>query len=282
MRLFLFRLSLKERKQIDAFERKKEDGSEFSREEWIRDVFSRQFTFTHRSNDFYFVPENSKSTGLPDSIITGWIARDKRLRERTAPWEGLAPTKHDSWQAALLLIDPRDHDDGQKIAFENRPADVGQPAPILASLAESLSERGSEEPYSASVYPIIQDRSFSKFAKEHHGQIRLITYDVAVPNMFDSPDDFSEEMRHLRDKANVARVRTKLESDGAIDTDASQLDEIASYVEKGGGKIIAETKDGKKYNSEDHASSEEIDTEGTEAETPSFWERIKNSLDRIF
>lgn len=282
MRLFLFRLSLKMRKQQDAFERRKDDGSEFSREEWLRDIFSRQFTFTHHSNDFFFVPESSDQTGLPDYLITGWVARDKEVKERTAPWEGLSPTKHDSWQASLLLIDPRDHDDGQKVAFESRSADVGKPAPVLASLVDSLSQRGPEEPYSINAFPIIQERSFSRFAAQHVGQIKFITYDVAVPNMFGSPDDFSKEMENLRDAANVARIRAKLESDGAINTDASQLDEIATHVEKGGGKITAQTNNGIKYQSDDHAASEEIDTEGAEAVTPSFWERVKQSLDRIF
>lgn len=277
----MFRLSLKGRQQSDAFERKKEDSTEFSREEWLRDVFSQQFSFTHRSNDVFFVPEKSAEIGFPDNLIVGWVARDRPIKGRTPPWEGFSSTERDIWQAALLLIDPTDHEDGQKVAFESRP-EVGRPDPILASLAASLSDRGPDEPFSVSVFPIIQARSFARFAAEHQGAIRLITYDVAVPNMFDSPDDFSEEMRRLRDKGNVARVKTRLESDGAINTEGSQLDEIADHVEKGGGKITAKTKDGEYYRSDDHKVSEEIDISGTEPEAPGFWERIKQSLDRIF
>ncbi|MEO3387886.1 hypothetical protein [Mesorhizobium sp. CAU 1741] len=280
MKTFLFRLSLKAKGQRDAFERLKSDGSEFSREEWLRAVFSKQFSFRHKGNEFFFVPEPTKNSGLPEKIVSGWIARDRQQTERTPPWEGLSPTEHRSWQAALLLLDPSDHPDGQKLALESNP-DVGGPAPILASLAQHFSE-GHSEPYSVSVFPIIQARSFARFAEEHKGTIQVIAYDVAVPNMFNSPDDFSEEMKRLRDKGNIARVRTRLESDDAIDTDASQLDEIAEHVEKGGGKITARTKDGKRYRSDDHKVAEEIDTAGTEPETASYWETIKGALDRIF
>lgn len=281
MRLIMFRLSLKPKRQRDVFERKREDGSEFDRKDWLIDKFSRQFSFTHHGNEFFFVPQNAREVGFPDDLIIGWLARDRQQTERTPPWEGLTPTEHQSWQASLLLLDPSEHADGQKLALEQR-SDVGGPQPVLASLVESLNDQGPEEPFSVAVFPIIEARSFVRFANLHVGKIKVIEYDVAVPNMFNSPDDFSSELKKLRDNGNVARVKTKLESDGAIDTSASQLDEIAAHVEKGGGKIIAKTTDGERYNSDDHSVSEEIDTSGTDPETPPFWDLVRKALDRIF
>lgn len=281
MKLFLFRLSLKARKQKDVFERKKLNGSEFTREEWLRDVFSIQFSFDHRGNEFFFVPERPEQTGLPSALIAGWVARDKEQSERTPPWEGLAPMARRSWQASLLLLDPTEHEDGQKIAFEGR-TDVGGAGSVMASLVASLARRESVEPFTPTVFPIIEERSFAKFAESHRGEIKSITYDVAVPNMFGSPDDFSKEMQALRDNGNVARVKTKLESDDAINTTSSHLDEIATHVERGGGTITARTKNGKRYNSNEHSVSEEIDTNDVEPESKSFWERVKQAVDRIF
>lgn len=281
MRLDIFRLSLKRKGQKDAFERVTTQGKEFTREEWLRDIFSAQFSFSHKGNKIFFVPEKPDQTGLPDRIITGWLARDKVQNERTPPWEGLAPTEHDAWQASLFMIDPSHHEDGQKLAFEAR-TDVGGTAPILTSLAGYLNELGPQEPYSISVFPIIRERSFEKFVSEYPNKIKRISYDVAVPNMWTDPNDFTDELKKLRDKGNIGNVKATLESDGAINTDESQLDEIASHVEKGGGKITAKTIDGETYKSDDHAVSEDIETKDTEPESKSFWQRIGDAIDRIF
>jgi len=281
MKLFLFRLSLKRKHQADAFERRNLDGREFNREEWLRDRFSKQFSFAHQGNQFFFVPEDAQKVGLPSNLIVGWVARDKPLAERTPPWEGLSPTRHASWQASLLLLDPTEHSDGQKLAFEQRK-NIGGANAVVSSLAAELSRFGPSEPFTVEVFPIIQERSFERFVSEHKGRITTITYDVAVPNMFNGPDDFSNELRDLRDNGNVSRIRTTIESDGAINTDKTQLDEIATHVEKGGGKITAKTKDGVRYHSDDYARSENVDTSGSGETTPSFWQRVAAALDRVF
>ncbi len=279
MRLFLFRLSLKPHRQTDIFQRRQSDGSAHTRETWLRERLSSQVAFNHRQNDFYFVPEAS-DTGIPSEIIVGWIARTRAVNERTPPWDGLSLTEHESWQAALIMIDPRHHDDGQKVAMEARP-DIGSPEAILVSLARALSP-SVQEPFSVTAFPIIEERSFARFASEHEETIKTITYEASVPNMFGGADDFSEEMRTLRDEANVSKVKTRLESDGTIDIKATRLTEIANHVEKGGGKIKATTTDGSTYNSDEHAAHEDVDTGGTESEKSDFWSRVRAALDRIF
>lgn len=207
------------------------------------------------------------------------------MSERTPPWEGLEPTRHIFWKAALLMIDPSHHDDGQKIAFQQHP-EVGKPGPILDALAKRISEPADSfwGPYSVSIYPIIQEKSFSNFAQQHRGKIKEITYEASVPNMFGSPDDFSDEMRVLRDEANVSRVKTKLMSDETLNTEASHLGEVANHVEKGGGEIQAKTLSGETYRSSEHSVSVELQeptSEGKEEEA-TFWARVVKALDRIF
>ncbi|WP_415279883.1 hypothetical protein [Brucella sp. BZ] len=281
MKLFMYRLSLKETKQSSVFDRRNPDGSALSREQWLRSVFSTTFKFKHRGNDFFFVPENTATIGINPLFIVGWIARDRSVVERTAPWDGLDLTEHKSWRAALLLLDPRHHEDGQKLALE-AVGDVGKTSSILASLFNGDWGLDYTEPYSVLAFQILKGSSFASFAEMHRGKINEIVYDVAVPNMFEGPDDFSNELRVLRDEANIARVVTKLQSDGTINTDATHLDDIANHVEKGGGEIRARTVDGQKYNSSDNAVSEEIDTDGVEPTSQSYWQRVVGALDRIF
>lgn len=277
MRLFHFRVSLKEQR-VSLFRRTREDGNDFTREEWLRERFATQFEFSHRQTTFFFVPESSQ-IGLPDELIVGWIARKREINERTPPWEGLEVAEHHSWQAALMVLDPSHHEDGQKIAMESR-SEVGAAEAILASLANSLGA-DVDEPYSVTIYPIIEERSFARFAEEHRNTIRQITYEAAVPNMFGGADDFSNEMRVLRETANVSKVKTRLESDEVIDIDNSKLKEIAKYVERGGGKISARTTDGARYNSNEHAAFTEVpDTD--EPTQASFWENIKQAVEKIF
>jgi hypothetical protein len=134
MDLYLFRLSLKEKTQAYAFERRDVNDERFSRELWIRDFFSIRRAFVHRGIEFIFVPEPIAVRYLPRQLICGWIARAKLLPELTPPDEGLQPTLHESWRAALILIDPTEHKDGQKIAFE-QSNDVGTALAVLGPLS---------------------------------------------------------------------------------------------------------------------------------------------------
>ena len=160
MDLYLFRLSLKERQQLTLFDNVAESNQ--SREDWIREFCSVRREFLHAKNAFTFVPEKA-SPHFPLKLIAGWIARSRVLQEWTPPDEGLSPTHHESWRVAFILIDPTEHQDGQKIALENH-ADIGGAYPIIKSLVRSMSGLG---PYSAEVFPIIQEASFWRFAEKH-------------------------------------------------------------------------------------------------------------------
>ncbi|RCK51909.1 hypothetical protein [Thalassospira xiamenensis] len=285
MKLYLHRMNLKKRTQIDIEEFLLHEKSVINRELWLRDVFSKQFEFAYRGSSIFFVPEPSETTTIDPKYIVGWLARDRTMSERSAPWEGLEPKRHLFWKAALILIDPTHHEDGQKIAFQYQQ-EVGKPEPILDALAKYLSNplEQSWGPYSVSIYPIIHEKSFFIFAEQHRGKIKEITYEISVPNMFNSPDDFSNEMRDLRDRANVSKVRAKLMSDETINTDASQLSEVAEHVEKGGGEIQAKTISGEHYRSSEHAVSVEVQEPNPESDedTQGFWNRIGRALSRIF
>lgn len=128
MDFLLFRVSLKRKQNLFA-----EIVAASPREQWLRRVFSRERLFTHFNSDFVFKPE----PGLDSTdLIAGWIARERRMMERTSPAEGLVPAEHQFWQAAFLIIDPAEHPDGQKIAME-ASQQVGKPEAVLSSLLKS-------------------------------------------------------------------------------------------------------------------------------------------------
>lgn len=281
MELYLFRFSLKPKSQADVFERTAGDGVRFSRESWIRDFFSREQTFSHRGSRFVFVPTPPSESGLPAPIIAGWISRPKVLRERTHPDQGLEPVERESWRAALLLVDPTAHEDGQKVALEDNP-DIGAPAAVLSSLVRAMNEQSHAEPFTAQVYAIVEEASFARFAEEHGYQIKVLTFRAAVPNMFESADDFSNELRALRDKANVTHVTTTLKSDGILETSGNKITEIVEYTERGLGKVQAKAADGAIYRSQDHAAYATLDLGQPEQDEKGFFARLVQLLDKIF
>ncbi len=89
--------------------------------------------------------------------------------------------------------------------------------------------------------------------------------------MFGDKDDFSDELRRLRKKNNVSRVRSTLSSDGVLDVKQGNIREIVDYTEKGVGTIKATTTGKHRYNSREHAKHDKLDTE---QRSPDFWVRL--------
>lgn len=280
MDLLLFRLSLKVKEPLDMFAARGEDGKILPREEWLRRFFRAERQFTHFGSSFYFVPEPGISQSAHSRYLFGWIAREKRLLERTPPSEGLEPTEHMSWQAAFVAMDPSDHSDGQKIAVESNTA-VGSPASILRSLVKAMNFI-SDAPYSCDVFPIVEEASFWKFAEAHNEQIRSITFDVAAPNMFGDANDFQNELRSLRDNENVSKIKTTLESDTVLNHRTARIADIVNYTERGAGTLSATSLDGKTYNSERHQVSASVPVQHHSKGLGEFLSQIIQFVDRIF
>ena len=272
MDLYFFRLSLKA--QTDLFTYLNDLPC---REKWIRDFFGERREFTHNGNAFVFVPE-IPSPVLPSKLVVGWIARARVVQELTSPDQGLNPIRHESWRAALILIDPTEHQDGQKVALEQHP-DVGRPSAILKSLVRAMTILDG---YSVEVFPIIQEASFWRFAEKHSYKIKSLTFDVAVPNMFDGPDDFADELRKLRDRNNAHTVRTTLVSDSSLNAKAKNIASIIDYTEKGMGAVRAKAVDGSPYNSRDYMKHVKVDADRGMDAGDGFWSKLAAFLDKVF
>jgi hypothetical protein len=274
-----FRLSLKAVELPDVFGSIGSGGRPYSREEWLRLYFSEERVFDHRGKSFLFVPAQDAPISVSPNLIVGYIARERLLSERTPPSAGFEPTEHGSWQGALLVVDPTPHEDGQKLALEVR-AEIGKPASVLNSMASGMRTSSDHPPpFDVQIHPIAEMHSFWRFAEQHAYQINWITFDVAPPNMFGGADDFSRELRALRDKNRVNRVKSTLTSETTIDIQQTNMKEVVDYTEVGAGSIKARTTGNHFYNSKDHVKSDRIDTEQGRED---FWERLTAWMGEAF
>ncbi|MDP2125542.1 MAG: hypothetical protein Q8J92_14300 [Parvibaculum sp.] len=280
MDLFLFRLSLKAKEMADLFEARDPEGRPYSRENWLRHFFEREREFLHYKNKFVMMPVEDLFVPRLPHLRFVWIARELQKSERTPPSEGLEPTKHPSWQASFLAIDPTDHQDGQLIALEHND-EIGIPKAIINSLIKALND-DIDAPYFVQAFPLVRKGSFWEFALQHRDEIKSVTFAVAAPNMFKDADDFQEEYRSLRDGENVSSVRATLESDTALKHRTERMTGLINYVERGAGELSAEATDGTRYHSSEHEMKTTADIENHKNNLATFLREIVAVLDRIF
>ena len=281
MDFFQFHLSLKAKEIGDLFDARGPEGQLLSRESWIRSFFGKEREFVHYKSKFAFKPETAVISRSHPQAIFGWIAREKRLFERTPPSEGLEPIEHLSWQAIFVAIDPTDHKEGQAISVESND-EIGRPKAVIRSLVKAMNDQ-FDAPYYGQVFPLISEGTFWAFAEKHGDSIKSVTFDVAAPNMFTDEDDFQNEMRSLRDGENVSNLKATLDSDTALNHRTPRIVGLIDYVERGAGELSAVATDGALYNSATNERKVPIQIDRPTASTiPKFLREIAMMLDRIF
>lgn len=213
-----------------------------------------------------------------DRIIFGEIAIEKTQTERTTPYEGLKVIEHNYWDAALILVDPSEHDDGQKIAFNsNVLGDGNLIIPSLLEHAYSLNDA-----FIPVLNCIKEKGSFVDFIAKYPQSITNISFDMAMPNMFKDKGVFMDETRRLRG-AGITNMKNEFKSDGGgIDIKKAGFDEIVPIVEKGGGEAKAVSSNGEIYQSEEHIITEDIELKREMPKNNNWWGKIKEICDRIF
>lgn len=249
-RFDLFRFSLLLRRQRDAF-----SGPDPTREEYLRNVFQQSRKFNFYGTEFHYVPEQIQAR---EDIIMARIGRPVTVEENRPPEEGLAETIHDGWKAVVVVIDPSEHEDGQKVAVGDDPK-VGSPVGLIRELVMSINEVMPHTAWDIEVEPITNPQSFWQFADRNKGQITHLTFEFVAPNMFGGSDDLSEELREFRKKENAEKVSITLSSKEGLDTDTKRTQEAVDYVVKGVGKITARTKLGRRFNSAKKVASTKLE-----------------------
>lgn len=243
-RFELYRLSLLPSRVGNLFE---PGPDKISREEWLRKVFNEEQPFEHYGSSFHYVP--SKLNADSESIV-GRVGRLVYREENKPPAEGLEAFTHEAWLAAVMVLDPSHHEDGQKLAIQN-VNEVGSPKMLVKSLVSAINERYSRYPYAIEVGQIIDDQSFWGFVENNKGNVTSLTLDFIVPNMFGSQAEIEKDLQEFRDSEEVRKVRLNLANEDGIKPDTKKIRDAVTYAAKSGGRIRARAKGKKTYRSDD-------------------------------
>lgn len=241
-RFELFHLSLHEKIQGELLDKK----SEFNREEWIRYVFSEKFVFNHRSVKIHWVPALND-----EQFIAGNLVRVHQRRRHKSPEEGAAEEIGQEWQGAIVVIDPTNHSDGQKVAFE-QDLTLGKPLSVLKSLLKYINS-SPQASYVIESKPIFNEKSFWSWIEEQNFLLSKITFDFVTPNMFGTRSSLDN---HLKEFGQIGASKVKMtldegSRDGGIDANSVEIRNAVDYSHKGGGSISAKAKNNKTYKSKD-------------------------------
>ncbi len=262
----LFHLSLLRREQGDLFQR------DLSREDWIRSVFTRPFQFTHRKRDFFWVPKSSDG----DSIIAIVERQTSRLQHRP-PEQGGDEIRGEVWQGAVVIIDPRPHDSGQRVAFEV-DRDIGTPNAVLGSVLWHLNA-APPGPYYVESKPVFDGSTFWTFAREHGGILRRITFGFVVPNMWDTKNELDKELRETGEQTGAQRVQVTLESSDGVKADTPKVREGVDYSEKGGASLSATSINGATFHSSKRIQRTKVETEELrDGDEATLWKRLAGKI----
>jgi hypothetical protein len=239
-RFELFRISVLERREATLFSDRNQ-----TREDYLRLVFGARRKFIFYGTDFHFVPEEIQTR---DDVIMARIGRPVAVEENRSPDEGFMETVHDGWKAAVVVIDPRHHEDGQKVAVavDNK---VGSPSGLIRELVNAINAADTHARWDIEVEPIVNAQSFWDFATKNKGAITSLTFEFVAPNMFGGTDELSEELREFRRNENAEKVTIALSSKEGLDTTTARTKEAVDYAVQGCGKIKAKAKGGKRFNS---------------------------------
>lgn len=246
MKFDILRLFLVERETPDLFP---DRTMPTSREEWLKSMFSKEIAFAGRGNSFVFTP--GIDTVDDPALLYGRIGRKLVVNENEPPERGLKEIRRDAWKAAFVIIDPRHHGDGQKVAFQSMPS-IGRPVSVFKYLVDHLNTTMTAAPYVLEVNSVTDVQDFIDFAKKYKGRVSSVQFEFVAPNMFGSAEEIDKEIRDLRDHEKAHRVTLSLQNDdGGLDLETEKIRSAAEYTSKGGGFIRARTKSNQRYDSAD-------------------------------
>ncbi len=267
----LFRLSLLLREQADLFE----TDSLPVRADFLRSAFSREWRFEHYGSDFHFKPDLERS--LPDALL-GRLGRAVKFEENLPPSQGLLETSHDGWKACVLVVDPTDHEDGQKASFQV-DARVGKPVSIFAALIKTINSQMVSAPFMIHAEPIFDAETFWDFAEENEGAVTSITFEFVVPNgLWNSNTTLKEELISAREKLGAQKVINTFKSDDGLETNSEQIKEAVNYIGKGSGEIKAKAKGKKNFNSTEAPKTVNIGKDGDDGNEEPMIVRVARKI----
>jgi RNA polymerase subunit RPABC4/transcription elongation factor Spt4 len=234
----LFHYSLLQIRQLDI-----ESRRELDREGWIRFVLSKPFEFPyHGGSRLVWVPR-----GNLEECIYGLIQRQVEHVRHLPPVEGGDEVIGEEWQGAYVIIDPTDHNLGQRVAVENDM--VGKPVTLMRYFFKAINDR-FEAPFVAEVAPIFDSATFWTFVKKNGENLRFIRFRFFAPNMWGVESELEKELKDTREDTGAERVDIKFSGEEGVVATSKRVSQGVAYAERGSGTVYARAKNGARYTSE--------------------------------
>lgn len=249
-----------------------------TRKEYLEQVFKRRIDFKHRKNTFVYVP-----IGIEDfedgPILIGRIGRAIATHENTPPEDGFDETTRTSWRAANVLIDTRDHSDGQKLAFQYH-ANVGKPLPIAESFVKHINEVNPDSGWIMEINLITERKSFWDAANKHKGKITSAEFTFVTPNILNIRSRLNDELKLKRKNHNAITASETLNNpDGNLNLEGKDIEDSVNYISEGGGKSKLKVRNSTVYDSDKEEKLVEIEEdEPLTKENKSTWKTISDIL----
>jgi hypothetical protein len=224
-----------------------DDRGEVSREEYLREVFSKKREFSHHGNDFHYLPEERDAWA--SSAIIGRIGRKVHTEENLPPEEGFADTIHEGWKAVVIVVDPTDHKDGQKVAVEVKLS-VGAAFSLIKGLVASINDDDELSRYFIEVQAIFDPSEFWKWARENKGEVTSVKFDLVAPNgLFGARNNLRDELKAANEQSGANEVVIELKNPDGLKLESEPIHEAVEYAESTGGRITGRAKGKKRFSS---------------------------------
>lgn len=203
-----------------------------SREEWVRYSLSKPFHFLGwGGRELVWTPR-----GDFDDLVFGLIQGKRPHLYHEPPSIGGEETYDDFWQGAFVFLDPRHHDDGQKIAIENDV--LGKPRALAKALFDSINER-FDAPYSAIAETIFDESDFWKFSEQSGGILKYVKFEFVIPNMWGPQNDLEKDLKDTGKQTGGDRVDVTFRGKDGIRTENEKIKTAVGYVSRGAGVVKA-------------------------------------------
>ena len=278
MRYSLLRLLLIQREIPPMLPQMGKDHPEHSREEYLKEVFSKTFQFESRRSAYGYA-----YIGQEGSVLLGRVGKLKSETIDLGPDTGFAEINEDRWHAANFLLDVSDHEDGQKITFEEKISQVGTPLSVTRGMIEHINSENTEARWEINANTITETQTFWEAVDKYKGKITEMELSFVAPNLFGSRDKTTELLRDLKEKNNMQTTAVKLHNaDGALNPDSEDVRGSLDLIGEGGGSAKLKTAGKTVYDSEKKAKKESVDDEENfplGRKTKSRW---RDLIERLF
>lgn len=222
-----------------------------NREAWLRHALSQSFEFQGWGpKRLVWVPKSLQ----PDKIL-GLIQGQKPYSYHDAPSDGGGEKEDEFWQGAYLFLDPRHHDDGQKLAIENDV--LGKPRALAVALFDHINGR-EDAPYNCVPELLFNEQDFWKFAKESGEVLKYIKFQFVVPNMWGLQSDLEEDLKDTGKETGSDHVDVTFKSKEGVRTNNERVQSAVAYAGRGAGIVTAKNLKGKKFSSASQPTTERI------------------------